>query len=322
MTHMSDVWHRPALSTLIVVAAAMVGIVAVGDRAVAAPAPHDISLSTDATGALVTATRIAPGALPARCVRVSYADAIGGETLALFATATGNGLAKYLDVTVDVGRAGGYATCSGFQPASTLFSGTLADLARQHGDGASAIATATLDAGSGDATFRFRFSLRNTNAAQGLTAGADFVWVAWPPTAPSPTPTPSRSPTPTPTPTAPPTPTPSSDPAPPPSPTASALPVLPPSSPPPSASNPSVSVPLTPPPAPKAPNLVSRVLNAVTDAAAPVVRGTAVGLAALPVVLMFLLVQSRIDRRDPKLALAPAHSDPDLSFDEVPRSAR
>jgi hypothetical protein len=31
-------------------------------------------------------------------------------------------------------------------------------------------------------------------------------------------------------------------------------------------------------------------------------------------VLGFLLVQSRIDRSDPKLALAPVHADPDLEF--------
>jgi hypothetical protein len=42
--------------------------------------------------------------------------------------------------------------------------------------------------------------------------------------------------------------------------------------------------------------------------------------AAFPVLLLaimvvFLLVQDRIDRKDPKLALAPMHAEPDLPFD-------
>ena len=35
-------------------------------------------------------------------------------------------------------------------------------------------------------------------------------------------------------------------------------------------------------------------------------------------VLGFLAVQSRIDRSDPKLALAPVHADPDLEFPPPP----
>jgi len=36
------------------------------------------------------------------------------------------------------------------------------------------------------------------------------------------------------------------------------------------------------------------------------------GLAVL--VGIFLMLQDRIDRSDPKLALAPVHADPDLGF--------
>ena len=38
-------------------------------------------------------------------------------------------------------------------------------------------------------------------------------------------------------------------------------------------------------------------------------------------VLGFLIVQSRIDRSDPKLALAPVHADPDLEFLPPPAPA-
>ena len=36
------------------------------------------------------------------------------------------------------------------------------------------------------------------------------------------------------------------------------------------------------------------------------------------VVLIFLLVQDQLDRRDPKLALAPLDEEPPLRFEEVP----
>ena len=35
-------------------------------------------------------------------------------------------------------------------------------------------------------------------------------------------------------------------------------------------------------------------------------------------VVFFLMVQDRIDRRDPKLALAPIYAEPDMGFGDVP----
>ncbi len=47
-----------------------------------------------------------------------------------------------------------------------------------------------------------------------------------------------------------------------------------------------------------------------------------VGVCVLLLVLAFLVVQDRIDRRDPKLALAPVYPDPDLPFlPPLPRGA-
>lgn len=40
-------------------------------------------------------------------------------------------------------------------------------------------------------------------------------------------------------------------------------------------------------------------------------------LALLVVVVLFLLVQNRIDRRDPKLASAPLEAEPELDFGPV-----
>lgn len=66
--------------------------------------------------------------------------------------------------------------------------------------------------------------------------------------------------------------------------------------------------------------LVTGVANAaqtISTAAAPALKGAAVtSLMTLPLVVLFLLVQRVIDRRDPKLALAPSYGDPFLGFND------
>ncbi|BEP16289.1 hypothetical protein acdb102_46000 [Acidothermaceae bacterium B102] len=60
---------------------------------------------------------------------------------------------------------------------------------------------------------------------------------------------------------------------------------------------------------------VANVAHTVSVAAAPALRGAAyTSLLIVPLVLLFLLVQRVIDRRDPKLALAPSYGDPFLGF--------
>ena len=52
----------------------------------------------------------------------------------------------------------------------------------------------------------------------------------------------------------------------------------------------------------------------LSRAVGDVVSRPALPLALLFVVVVFLLVQNRIDRRDPKLAAAPVEGDPELGF--------
>jgi hypothetical protein len=64
----------------------------------------------------------------------------------------------------------------------------------------------------------------------------------------------------------------------------------------------------------------TRIIAPVAAAAAPAARGAGYGLGGTaPLLGAFLLIQGRIDRRDPKLALAPAYADPDLTFNDIPR---
>jgi hypothetical protein len=49
------------------------------------------------------------------------------------------------------------------------------------------------------------------------------------------------------------------------------------------------------------------------------VRHSGFPLGVLFLLALFLLVQDRIDRRDPKLALAPEYPEPDVPFPASPR---
>jgi hypothetical protein len=56
----------------------------------------------------------------------------------------------------------------------------------------------------------------------------------------------------------------------------------------------------------------------VLRAAGEVAKRSTIPLALLIVVLLFLLVQNRVDRNDPKLALAPVYPDAELAFGAHP----
>ncbi len=149
------------------------------------------------------------------------------------------------------------------------------------------------------------------------------------PTAVPPAPVPAApstaSPTPTATPTATPTPT---RPAPPPDPTP--VPTTPVDSPAPTTggARPTGGPTRTgdvvqAPPLQASPTTVEEVVAAVGETAIAVVNDGQFPLALVAVVVGFLSVQGRLDRRDPKLALAPVRTDLNdfRDFPEMPRTA-
>lgn len=60
--------------------------------------------------------------------------------------------------------------------------------------------------------------------------------------------------------------------------------------------------------------LLETIAQAIAQAIVPVVQRTAFPLILLILGGLFLLIQNRIDSRDPKLARAPLHAQPDLPF--------
>jgi hypothetical protein len=74
---------------------------------------------------------------------------------------------------------GGYASCAGFTPAATLYTGTLGGYAAAYTSYATGLPAAWTPSSPGaQRVFRMTSSLQNNPAAVGLTAGAGLVWEA------------------------------------------------------------------------------------------------------------------------------------------------
>jgi hypothetical protein len=62
------------------------------------------------------------------------------------------------------------------------------------------------------------------------------------------------------------------------------------------------------------PPVVSRTIEITTELTARTTRHSGVLLGSIAAVILFMLAQNNIDKRDPKLALAPVTGDPYLEF--------
>ncbi len=319
----------------------------------AATSSDGLQLSDDdGASALFDVGGLRPGARGAGCITVSYAGAQGSSVVSLHGLTSGTGLDRSIDLTIEVGSGASFNDCSGFS-GSLLYGGTLADFSANHRDVGTGLASFSTSGPAGAKSFRFSFGLRDDPVAQGRTAVATFTWqtrsspgpgpITPPPTVPSdgPAPAPSDGP-PAVTPAGAPVGLPSSRAPAQPAPAAAApgpttkgstpsttpgastrrdlggaegatpAPESAPAGPEEEAQGgdaPVRTVPLTPNgrgPAPSALQTLSRLAVAAA-------KTTAFPLALLIMVVVFLVVQDRIDRRDPKLALAPVRSA-DLSF--------
>jgi hypothetical protein len=295
--------------------------------------------SDDGGAALFQLADLAPGKAESRCITVSY-DGPGRADLRLVASAAGSGLHKFLHLKVEEGSGGGFGDCSGFTGAP-LFDGSLAEFVGLHHDYDSGLA-ALAPAPTGSTTFRLRMALDDAAAPQAGTATASFAWEARPdaPVAVAQQPAPAQpdgedadaSPSPQ-------QPAPDAEHRPAPA-TPDGGRIAPSTAPSPKRADPSGRVQprrdasrapgQTQRPAPSvtageapraaarrspsASERVSRLVKAISKLVAPVVERTAFPLILLIVAGLFLLVQDRIDRRDPKLARAPLHARPDLPF--------
>jgi hypothetical protein len=264
------------------------GAVALGPSGAAeAGAAPGFQLTLDQGRALFELTNMVPGPLGGRCVSVDTANGSSDATV-LSAAVGGDGLADYLMVTIEADVADPTA-CSTFA-GSVLFHGTLTDLGRLHGSPAAGLPVRMAD--GRHALVRFSLTLLDDNAAMGKRASASFRFdaeqgpvvlanAATPDTRAGATPTASTAA----------------------------------NGPPPSAAAVAPRTTLAKAAAP------SGLAAALAKLGARAVKSVKLASkAASPpaflflVIFLFLAIQHRIDRSDPKLALAPVQPEPDLEF--------
>ena len=133
-----------------------------------------VSLADDDTDrSLFDVPAMVPGQRYENCITVTYTGMTGQAAVEVAARATG-ALASGMDITLDVGRGGGFGSCAGFTPERSVYDGGVDAFARDHGPGRGL--EGFTPAGPGDSrTFRFAFEL-SPNASPGQQAGVDFDW--------------------------------------------------------------------------------------------------------------------------------------------------
>ena len=120
---------------------------------------------------LFDATDLKAGSTGSTCVDVTYGGTVDA-TVKLYGTVSG-GLGPYVDVTVAAGAAG----CAG--SLTPVYTGTLAGLGAAAPTYANGVGGWTPAGRSGARRgYRFTWTLRDDNAAQGLTATTRFTWEA------------------------------------------------------------------------------------------------------------------------------------------------
>lgn len=294
----------------------------------------------DGERALFAERRMVPGQRVSRCLTVTYGGPQPDTSIHLSAaTDTAQPLARYLDLKVEQGAGGSFAGCAGFVAANehpVVFHGALADLVDAN-PAAPRTDTRWRPADGESRTFRFTVTLRDVEAAQSRRSTATFSWFipGWtPPAGPAAT-SPPSSPPPAAQSPAPPAdpggvpaePVASLDPVPGPpetvEPTTSASitgrpgparldrePVLVPA---PEADRPEAAPAAPKPRLTRIKERLSKITREITEVAMRTSSHGALPVTVVVVLVGFLAMQNRIDRLDPKLALAPM-KDPHLTF--------
>lgn len=138
----------------------------------------DVVLSDDDSDiALFDVSGLGPGATVTRCIRVTYTGSLTAD-VHLYGVVGGSGLADFLDTDIDIGTGGGAASCAGFVPSATLFSGTLDTFGGTHTDYANGLTGFNGATDPTARTYRVSVTLRDDQAAQNLSGLLDLVWEA------------------------------------------------------------------------------------------------------------------------------------------------
>jgi hypothetical protein len=130
----------------------------------------------DAGTVLFNVNNLAPSSPRVNCINVQYTGSLAAN-VKMYGAASGS-LAQYLDVVVEVGTGGTFANCTGFTPGSTLYTGTLSNFAATRTNFTNGLAGWNGATNPSNRTYRITVTMQDNNAAQGLSADADFTWEA------------------------------------------------------------------------------------------------------------------------------------------------
>lgn len=318
---------RLAVLALVVLATGIALALPAADTKSADAGERATLVDDDGGRPLFTVPALGPGQQFVRCIQLTYRGT-GDAQLRLTGVVGGTGLGDKLRLTVERGYGGGYGSCDGFRGAA-IYDGTLAGLPGR--------TVPAQQAGDGDrTTYRFIVTAAPDLQTDLLTASATFTWQATgsspPPSDDDPPATPPATP-------------PAADPA---NPATTPAPGDAKAEPPAEAADPAAD--------PKkhakarggdpagdrvrpdaggrgdAPGSsgsknkgsdssvaeqLRRALAAIAATAAEGAKRAAFPMLLLVLMALFVLAQHRLDSRDPKLALAPVHAEPDLPFDDL-----
>ncbi len=134
----------------------------------------------DSNTAMFTATALKPGSTGTKCIAVTSTGSLPAA-VKLYGTsyATTNGLASNLNITVDEGTGGTFASCAGFTSTSNIYTGTLASFGTTKTNFATGVGTWT-PTGTASETKSYKLtytlSASTPDTAQGGTAAMGFTW--------------------------------------------------------------------------------------------------------------------------------------------------
>lgn len=134
----------------------------------------------DAAAAMFNASGLFPGSTGQRCITVTYGGSVTSAVKLYVPATTGTTLLGYLDLVVEEGTGGSFASCAGFTPSSTLFTGTLATAASSNATYANGWSSWSPTGAAQTRTYRVSYTLNaaTPDTEQGLSATATFQWEA------------------------------------------------------------------------------------------------------------------------------------------------
>jgi len=140
-----------------------------------------VSITDDDGGvAMFNATGLVPGVTGSHCITVSYGGTVT-SAVKLYASASAGSLAPYINLTVNEGTGGSYASCTGFTPVGGAdYAGTLSYFTAAKTAFGNGVGTWAPTSNGQTRTYQFIYTLDSAtpSAMQNAATTATFQWEA------------------------------------------------------------------------------------------------------------------------------------------------